>query len=72
MPPVNFQNAVKFGTIEVAVEKFVEGLPKDRFGVAVDLKMTLNMNATGLRLHRRSRNATSCRRASDTQRSSHH
>lgn len=24
----------------------VEGLPKDRFGVAVDLKMTLNMNAT--------------------------
>jgi hypothetical protein len=29
-PPVNFQNAVKFATIEVAVEKFVEGLPKDK------------------------------------------
>jgi hypothetical protein len=25
----------------------VESLPKNRFGVAVDLKMTLNMNATG-------------------------
>jgi PilZ domain-containing protein len=25
----------------------VESLPKSRFGVAVDLKMTLNMNATG-------------------------
>ena len=29
-PPADFQNAVKFASLEVAVEKFVETLPKDK------------------------------------------
>jgi DNA segregation ATPase FtsK/SpoIIIE, S-DNA-T family len=29
-PPADFQNAVKFASLEVAIEKFVETLPKDK------------------------------------------